>query len=410
MSQITTEINLIQSDFSKCEKLSEVIQNAIKRGEGGGVYDTTKYLYIGIFPNDESLTIKLEDNFIFDSKAQIKCDIEGKDVSINNFVSSYDSNIKLRGYNNIIENGTLQFINTITYDLTIDNDLKIKNEGYLYINSNSFVNGLKYGHIYVQDGGTLDIQNSHIDIIDIVDGNSSSSYIVYLYINGGTVNISNQGILNIKNLIDVKNGTINVKKNGTLNVYKELNIENGNINVENEGKLNIVNDGLIKIKKSKLDLINNLLDQNYDVITSEYKNSLISQINDLNNEIQNTKTNIYNSVLSSFNVSNPSVESFEDYNDILFKQFEVLLDSKLSDINKSDTIWPAQAISGQISKLKEEIKQLENNQPDDKDEDNEDIDLNNLKEKINLLENNLSSIDTKIQKLILLSLINVKNI
>lgn len=37
MSQITTEIKLIQSDFLKCENLSEVIQNAIKRGEGGGI-------------------------------------------------------------------------------------------------------------------------------------------------------------------------------------------------------------------------------------------------------------------------------------------------------------------------------------------------------------------------------------
>lgn len=263
-------------------------------------------------------------------------------------MSSYDSTIILKGYNNIIENGTLLFNNTVTYDLTIYYDLTIKNEGYLYINSNSYVNCLDYGHIYVENGGTLDIQNSYIDIVN----GDSSSYTVYLHINGGTVNIGNQGILNIKKLINVKNGTINVKKNGTLNVYKELNIENGNINVETEGKLNIVNGGLIKIKNSKLDLFNNLLDQNYDVITSEYKNSLISQINDLNNEIQNTKTNIYNSVLSSFGVSNPSVESFEDYNVVLFEQFKVLLDSELSDIEASDTIWPKQAISDQISKLK----------------------------------------------------------
>ena len=73
-------------------------------------------------------------------------------------------------------------------------------------------------------------------------------------------------------------------------------------------------------------------------------------------------------------------------------------------------------LESQISKLNQEIERLKNNQQDDKDNDksddkkDEDIDLNNLKEKINLLENNLSSIDTKIQKLILFSLINVKNI
>ena len=110
------------------------------------------------------------------------------------------------------------------------------------------------------------------------------------------------------------------------------------------------------------------------------------------------KNDIYNSVLSSFGANNPSVNSFNEYNEALFKQFKDLLDSELSDIDKSNTIWPEQAITGEIERLK-------NNQ-----EDNEDIDLNNLKEKINLLENNLSSIDTKIQKLILFSLINVKNI
>ena len=117
-------------------------------------------------------------------------------------------------------------------------------------------------------------------------------------------------------------------------------------------------------------------------------------------------------MLSSFGVNETTVESKDEYNKKLYDQFKDLLNSKLTNIKTSKINWPEIAITDEISKLndeitglKEEIKRLKNNQEDD-----EDIDLNNLKEKINLLENNLSSIDTKIQKLILFSLINVKNI
>ena len=191
----------------------------------------------------------------------------------------------------------------------------------------------------------------------------------------GTLNIINGGMLNI----DV-DGTLNINDDGTLNINA-----GGTLNI-NGGMLNI-GDG--KIKYDKIIYIKG------QIIRTKGLDKIIMKPE--TKDLQE-KNDIYNSVLSSFGVSNPSVNSSSEYNEALFKQFKDLLDSELSDIDKSNTILPKQAITGEIERLK-------NNQ-----EDNEDIDLNNLKEKINLLENNLSSIDTKIQKLILFSLINVKNI
>lgn len=57
-------------------------------------------------------------------------------------------------------------------------------------------------------------------------------------------------------------------------------------------------------------------------------------------------------MLSSFGVINPSVESFDDYNNQLYIQFKYLLDAELSDIDTTNTNWPKQVISDQISKLK----------------------------------------------------------
>lgn len=134
-------------------------------------------------------------------------------------------------------------------------------------------------------------------------------------------------------------------------------------------------------------------------------------IDDGNLILDNSNLNMYNSITNIIKINNDSQLTIEQYSFI----------SYYSSDNKQVIITQAYKdnLESQISKLNEKIKQLENKQQDDKDddksddkkdEDNEDIDLNNLKEKINLLENNLSSIDTKIQKLILLSLINNKNI
>ena len=136
----------------------------------------------------------------------------------------------------------------------------------------------------------------------------------------------------------------------------------------------------------------------YDVLV-EYKNMRTTEETQ---KVIDKELETYNSVLSSFGVNKITVKSKDEYNKKLYDQFKDLLNSKLTNIKTSKINWPEIAITDEISKLNDEITGLK--------EEIEDIDLNNLKEKINLLENNLSSIDTKIQKLILFSLINVKNI
>lgn len=224
------------------------------------------------------------------------------------------------------------------------------------------------------------------DEIDNHNYNSLSDLIKGL--GGGSYNLNITSEINITKNFTIDQ-TLNINGGGTLNI----GIGGGTLNINVDGTL-IIDGGTLLIGDGKI---------NYDKII--YIKGQIIRTKGLDKIIMKPETkdlqeknDIYNSVLSSFGANNPSVNSFNEYNEALFKQFKDLLDSELSDIDKSNTIWPEQAITGEIERLK-------NNQ-----EDNEDIDLNNLKEKINLLENNLSSIDTKIQKLILFSLINVKNI
>ena len=149
-------------------------------------------------------------------------------------------------------------------------------------------------------------------------------------------------------LIIDADGTLNIGGGGTLN-----GIGGGMLIIDADGTLNIdggtlnINDG--KIKYDKIIYIKG------QIIRTKGLDKIIMKPE--TKDLQE-KNDIYNSVLSSFGVSNPSVNSSSEYNEALFKQFKDLLDSELSDIEASDTIWPEQAITSQISKLKEEIKNL----------------------------------------------------
>lgn len=221
----------------------------------------------------------------------------------------------------------------ITKNFTIDQTLNINAGGTININ----------------DNGTLNIN------------------VGWLIIKGGTININDGGMIvfNDVGMISINNGTIDIKDGGTMNINN-----GGVISINGDGKINIVKGGMLNIDINStlnintgiLNFVNDTL--NYDKITYQGGQIICKvQLNDRMLLIPETKElqkilDVYNSVLSSFGVFNPSVKSFEDYNVVLFEQFKVLLDSELSDIDKSNTIWPKQAITSQISKLKEEIKNL----------------------------------------------------
>ena len=157
--------------------------------------------------------------------------------------------------------------------------------------------------------------------------------------------------------IGIGDGTLNIGGGGTLNIggggTLNIGIGGGMLIIDADGTLNIdggtlnINDG--KIKYDKIIYIKG------QIIRTKGLDKIIMKPE--TKDLQE-KNDIYNSVLSSFGVSNPSVNSSSEYNEALFKQFKDLLDSELSDIEASDTIWPEQAITSQISKLKEEIKNL----------------------------------------------------
>ena len=192
------------------------------------------------------------------------------------------------------------------------------------------------------------------DEIDNHNCNSLSDLIKGL--GGGSYNLNITSKINItKNFtidqtlnINAGGGMLNIGGGGTLN-----GIGGGMLIIDADGTLNIdggtlnINDG--KIKYDKIIYIKG------QIIRTKGLDKIIMKPE--TKDLQE-KNDIYNSVLSSFGVSNPSVNSSSEYNEALFKQFKDLLDSELSDIEASDTIWPEQAITSQISKLKEEIKNL----------------------------------------------------
>ena len=175
-------------------------------------------------------------------------------------------------------------------------------------------------------GGTLNIGIGGSCTLNIDAGGT-------LNIDGGTLNIGIGG-----------GGTLNIGGCGTLNIGIG---GGGTLNIDADGTLNI-DGGTLLIGDRKI---------NYDKII--YIKGQIIRTKGLDKIIMKPETkdlqeknDIYNSVLSSFGVSNPSVNSSSEYNEALFKQFKDLLDSELSDIEASDTIWPKQAITCQILKLK----------------------------------------------------------
>ena len=302
------------------------------------------------------------------------------------------------------------------------NDSGIVYKTKIYLNKNFIIDKLLVitdeCNINVNDNYVLKIDNNGKLTIGFNVGDNCALNIIkggVLNINGGTLRINSGSFLSIYGTLTIDDGKLTNYSNGYINNNGNLNINGGTLSFEAFSTLN--NNGNLNIKGGTLSFeVHSALNNNDGNIL--FTKGSINAAKDLEmymvdkNFQERTILKTYDSVLSSFGVSNPSVNSSSEYNEALFEQFKDLLDSELSDIDKSNTIWPKQAITGEITglreeilKLNDEIERLKNNQ-----EDNEDIDLNNLKEKINLLDNNLSSIDTKIQKLILFSLINVKNI
>ena len=267
----------------------------------------------------------------------------------------------------------------IIKNFTIDQTLNINAGGTLNINDNGTLN-INVGWLII-NGGTLNINSGGVLNINIGGINIYSKGIIninsggVLDISKGGINIYGKSIININDggtivfndvgMISINNGTIDIKNGGTMNINN-----GGVISINGDGKINIVEGGMLNIDINStlnintgiLNFVNDTL--NYDKITYQGGQIICKDyLNDRMLLIPETKElqkilDVYNSVLSSFGAFNPSVESFEDYNVALFEQFKVLLDSELSDIEASDTIWPKQAITSQISKLKEEIKNL----------------------------------------------------
>ena len=197
----------------------------------------------------------------------------------------------------------------------------------------------------IDAGGTLNIGIGGGTLI--IDGGT-------LIIDGGTLNINVSGTLIINNgMLNIDDGTLIIGDFLIINIGM-LNIDGGSLNID-DGSLNINAGGTLNIDGGTLLIGDGKI--NYDKII--YIKGQIIRAKGLDKIIMKPETkdlqeknDIYNSVLSSFGVSNPSVNSSSEYNEALFKQFKDLLDSELSDIEASDTIWPKQAITCQISKLK----------------------------------------------------------
>lgn len=272
----------------------------------------------------------------------------------------------------------------ITKNFTIDQTLNINVDGTLNIINYSTLNINVKGMLNINVKGTLKINNGWLNIINgwiNINGGvliSTSDYADTSKINGGKIIINNGGVIDVSNGgLDINNnGEIIINNGGTIDIndYYTLTINVGTIYINNGGTMNINEDGALMINSDGQTIIdedgilnikggtlNNKNDGTlkYDKIIWSGGQIFCKKLNDgvriiLTPESKEIQKNldVYNSVLSSFGVINPSVESFDDYNNQLYIQFKNLLDAELSNIDTTNTIWPKQAISDQISKLK----------------------------------------------------------
>ena len=314
-----TDHTITQAEINKYNSLSDLI-----KGLGEGSYNLNITNEINIIKN-----------FTIDQTLNINA---GGTLNINNYSTL---NINVKGTLNINVKGMLKINDGW---LNIVNGLININGGVL-ISTGDYADTSKIigGKIIINNGGVIDVSNGGLNI------DSNGEIIIN---NGGTIDINEY-------TITINVGTIYINNGGTMNIN-----EYGALMINSDGQTIIDEDGILNIKGGTL---NNKNDGTlkYDKIIWSGGQIFCKKLNDgvriiLTPESKEIQKNldVYNSVLSSFGVINPSVESFDDYNNQLYIQFKNLLDSELSDIEASDTIWPKQAITSQISKLKEEIKNL----------------------------------------------------
>lgn len=305
---------ITQNEINKYNSLSDLI-----KGLGGGSYNL-------IIVSEINIT----KNFTIDQTLNIN---DGGTLNINN--RSTTLNINDKGTLNINVKGTLKINDGW---LNIVNGLININGGVL-ISTGDYADTSKIigGKIIINNGGVIDVNNGGLNI------DSNGEIIIN---NGGTIDINEY-------TITINVGTIYINNGGTMNIN-----EYGALMINSDGQTIIDEDGILNIKGGALNNTNNGT-LKYDKIIWSGGQIFCKKLNDgvriiLTPESKELQKNldVYNSVLSSFGVINPSVESFDDYNNQLYIQFKYLLDAELSNIDTTNTIWPKQAISDQISKLK----------------------------------------------------------
>lgn len=305
---------ITQNEINKYNSLSDLI-----KGLGVGSYNL-------IIASEINIT----KNFTIDQTLNIN---DGGTLNINN--CSTTLNINDKGTLNINVKGTLKINDGW---LNIVNGLININGGVL-ISTGDYADTSKIigGKIIINNGGVIDVNNGGLNI------DSNGEIIIN---NGGTIDINDY-------TITINVGTIYINNGGTMNIN-----EYGALMINSDGQTIIDEDGILNIKGGTLNNTNNGT-LKYDKIIWSGGQIFCKKLNDgvriiLTPESKEIQKNldVYNSVLSSFGVINPSVESFDDYNNQLYIQFKYLLDAELSNIDTTNTIWPKQAISDQISKLK----------------------------------------------------------
>lgn len=309
-----TDHTITQNEINKYNSLSDLI-----KGFGGGSYNLNITSEINIIKN-----------FTIDQTLNIN---DGGTLNINNRSTTLYINDK--GTLNINVKGTLKindgWLNIVKGLININGGVLISTGDYA---DTSKIIG---GKIIINNGGVIDVNNGGLNI------DSNGEIIIN---NGGTIDINEY-------TITINVGTIYINNGGTMNIN-----EYGALMINSDGQTIIDEDGILNIKGGTLNNTNNGT-LKYDKIIWSGGQIFCKKLNDgvriiLTPESKELQKNldVYNSVLSSFGVINPSVESFDDYNNQLYIQFKYLLDAELSNIDTTNTIWPKQAISDQISKLK----------------------------------------------------------
>lgn len=307
-----------------------ITQDEIDNHNYNSLSDLIKGLGVGSYNLNITSEINITKNFTIDQTLNINA---GGTLNINN--RSTTLNINDKGILNINVKGTLKINDGW---LNIVNGLININGGVL-ISTGDYADTSKIigGKIIINNGGMIDVSNGGLNIY----GNGE-----IIINNGGTIDINDY-------TITINVGTIYINNGGTMNIN-----EYGALMINSDGQTIIDEDGILNIKGGTL---NNTNDGTlkYDKIIWSGGQIFCKKLNDgvriiLTPESKEIQKNldVYNSVLSSFGVINPSVESFDDYNNQLYIQFKYLLDTELSNIDTTNTIWPKQAISDQISKLK----------------------------------------------------------